>query len=150
MDHCFRKERRQLLRDGPHFRSYSKDGMVHASPYPAGTPERSLIKVGGNGGEVEADETFISGKARNMHLSVRQRRITGTGTKDKVAVMGILECGGKVKTIPVPSRKKPVLQARFASMLKLARLSTPISSFPTRASLPSTPVRLWESCHCEA
>ncbi len=31
----------------------------------------SLMKVGGNGGEVEADETFIGGKARNMHLSVR-------------------------------------------------------------------------------
>ncbi len=30
-------------------------------------------------GEVEADETFIGGKARNMHLSKRQRRITGTG-----------------------------------------------------------------------
>ena len=71
----------------------------------------SLLKVGGNGGEVEADETFIGGKARNMHLSVRQRRITGTGTKDKVAVMGILERGGQVRTAVVPSRRKPVLQA---------------------------------------
>jgi len=34
-------------------------------------------------GHVEADETFIGGKARNMHLSKRQRRITGTGGKDK-------------------------------------------------------------------
>ncbi len=72
----------------------------------------SMMKLGGNGGgEVEADETFIGGKARNMHLSVRQRRITGTGTKDKVAVMGILERGGEVRTIVVPSRKKAVLQA---------------------------------------
>ena len=39
-------------------------------------------------GEVEADETFIGGKARNMHLSVKARRITGTGTKDKIAVNG--------------------------------------------------------------
>ena len=70
----------------------------------------SLMKVGGNGGEVEADETFIGGKARNMHLSVRQRRITGTGTKDKVAVMGILERGGEVRTIVVPNRKKHALQ----------------------------------------
>ncbi len=73
----------------------------------------SLLKVGGNGGEVEADETFIGGKARNMHLSVRQRRITGTGTKDKVAVMGILERGGQVRTAVVPSRRKPVLQAEI-------------------------------------
>ena len=28
-------------------------------------------------GEVEADETFISGKARNMHIEKRKRRITG-------------------------------------------------------------------------
>ena len=73
----------------------------------------SMMKVGGNGGEVEADETFIGGKARNMHLSVRARRITGTGTKDKVAVMGILERGGKVKTIVVPNRKKVALQSEI-------------------------------------
>ncbi|MGH2567716.1 MAG: IS1595 family transposase [Bacteroidota bacterium] len=46
-------------------------------------------------GEIEAGETFIGGKARNMHLSKRQRRITGTGGKDKTPVMGILERGGK-------------------------------------------------------
>jgi transposase-like protein len=62
-------------------------------------------------GEVEADETFIGGKARNMHIEKRKRRITGTGTKDKTAVMGILERGGKVRTAVVPNRKKKVLQA---------------------------------------
>lgn len=71
----------------------------------------SFMKIGSNGGEVEADETFIGGKARNMHLSKRKRRITGTGTKDKVAVMGILERGGQVRTIVVPNRKKAALQA---------------------------------------
>jgi len=64
-------------------------------------------------GEVEADETFIGGKARNMHLSKRQRRITGTGTKDKTAVMGILERGGEVRTMIVPNRKKAVLQTEI-------------------------------------
>jgi transposase-like protein len=61
-------------------------------------------------GHVEVDETFIGGKARNMHLAQRRRRITGTGTKDKTAVMGILERGGKVRTIVVPNRKKAALQ----------------------------------------
>ncbi len=61
-------------------------------------------------GEVEVDETFIGGKARNMHLSERKRRITATGTKDKTAVMGILERGGKVRASVVPSRRKAVLQ----------------------------------------
>jgi transposase-like protein len=70
------------------------------------------MKLGGKGGaEVEADETFIGGKARNMHVNVKARRITGTGTKDKVAVMGPLERGGEVRTVVVPSRKKPVMQA---------------------------------------
>lgn len=62
-------------------------------------------------GEVEADETFIGGKARNMHLSVRERRITGTGGKDKTAVLGVLERGGKVRAKVVGSRKKQELQA---------------------------------------
>ncbi len=62
-------------------------------------------------GEVEVDETFIGGKARNMHLSKRQRRITGTGGKDKAMVMGMLERGGKVRTKVVASRKREVLQA---------------------------------------
>jgi len=71
----------------------------------------TFMKLGGKGGNgVEVDETFIGGKARNMHVSKRERRITGTGTKDKVAVLGILERGGNVRTQVVPNRKKPVLQ----------------------------------------
>jgi transposase-like protein len=64
------------------------------------------------GGEVEVDETFIGGKARNMHVSERKRRITGTGTKDKTAVIGILERGGKVRAAVVPNRKKHELQSQ--------------------------------------
>jgi transposase-like protein len=63
------------------------------------------------GGEVEVDETFIGGKARNMHVSERKRRITGTGTKDKTAVMGMLERGGKIRAKVVSTRKKHELQA---------------------------------------
>src|SRR5438094_851295 len=61
-------------------------------------------------GEVEVDETFIGGKARNMHVSARKRRITGTGGKDKTAVMGIVERGGAVRTFVVPDRRKKTLQ----------------------------------------
>jgi transposase-like protein len=66
-------------------------------------------------GEVEADETFIGGKARNMHVEKRIRRITGSGAKDKVPVIGILERGkdgtSKVRTAVVPNRRKKALQA---------------------------------------
>jgi len=64
-------------------------------------------------GQIEADETFIGGKARNMHASRRAQKITGTGGKDKTAVMGILERGGKVRTKVVDNRKKKALQSEL-------------------------------------
>src|SRR5438552_956512 len=69
-------------------------------------------KLGGNGGEVEADETFIGGKARNMHKDVKARRIAGQGqaAKDKLIVMGILERGGRVRTHVIADRKSETLQ----------------------------------------
>jgi transposase-like protein len=63
-------------------------------------------------GEVEADETFIGGKARNMHKSVHQRRIVSSGQsyKDKTVVMGILERGGRVRTQVIADRQKHTVQ----------------------------------------
>jgi transposase-like protein len=75
--------------------------------------EKHSVKLGSGGTPVEVDETFIGGKARNMHLDVKKRRVTGTGGKDKTAVMGILERGGNVRAHVVPSRKKGVLQAEL-------------------------------------
>jgi transposase-like protein len=62
-------------------------------------------------GQIEADETFIGGKARNMHKDKRARKITGTGGKDKTAVMGILERGGRVVAKVVDNTKKKTLQS---------------------------------------
>jgi len=64
-------------------------------------------------GQIEAEETLIGGKARNMHKDVKARKITGTGGKDKTAVMGILERGGKIVTKVVPNRKKKALQSEI-------------------------------------
>jgi transposase-like protein len=48
-------------------------------------------KTGGKfGGKVEADETYIGGKARNMHYGKRKRVIRGRGPS-KVAVLGLLQ-----------------------------------------------------------
>src|SRR6266545_5383233 len=41
-------------------------------------------------GEVEVDETYIGGKARNMHKRDRVRKITWTGGKDKAVVLGMI------------------------------------------------------------
>jgi transposase-like protein len=66
----------------------------------------STVKLGKSGGEVEVDETFIGGKSRNMHISTRARRINGTGGHDKVAVMGVLERGGEVRSFVVPNVRR--------------------------------------------
>jgi transposase-like protein len=83
------------------------------------------------GGEVEVDETFIGGKARNMHVAQRQRRITGTGGKDKTVVMGILERGGEVRTVVVDSRKKKALQGEVRKHVEAgsALYSDPLLSY---------------------
>jgi transposase-like protein len=70
----------------------------------------SFRKLGGEGSEIEVDETFIGGKARNMHLSQRKRRITGTGGKDKAVAFGILERGGQVRVVSVADRQKDTVQ----------------------------------------
>jgi transposase-like protein len=74
---------------------------------------KTFMKLGGPDGEVEVDETFIGGAARFMHADKRKRRITETGTKDKVAVMGILERGGEFRGTVVGNRKKHVLQTNI-------------------------------------
>ncbi len=40
-------------------------------------------------GPVEADETYIGGKAKNMHARVRRERIHGRGAVNKTAVVGV-------------------------------------------------------------
>jgi len=65
------------------------------------------------GGEVEVDETFIGGLSRNMHISKRTKKISGTGGIDKVAVMGILQRKGKIRTSVVGDVTKDSLQAKI-------------------------------------
>jgi transposase-like protein len=61
-------------------------------------------------GHVEVDETFIGGKARNMHRADRARKIHGTGGAGKVAVMGLLERHGEVRTMVVNNVKRTSLR----------------------------------------
>jgi transposase-like protein len=73
----------------------------------------SVTKLGGPGTEVEVDETFIGGKARNMHKERRSRLKHYGRAEDKAIVMGILHRGGNVHAKVVPSAKKPVLRAEL-------------------------------------
>ena len=64
----------------------------------------SLLKVGGNGREVEADEVSSVGKPATCTSLSASAVFTSTGIKDKVAAIGVLERGGKIRTTFVPSR----------------------------------------------
>jgi transposase-like protein len=57
-------------------------------------------------GEVEVDETFIGGKARNMHAWKRAQKIKGRGPGDKAIAFGMVERGGEVRATTVDTRKK--------------------------------------------
>lgn len=64
-------------------------------------------------GEIEADETFIGGKARNMHKG--KRKVHGSGTVGKAVVMGVLERHGEVRVKHVNGTKKKHVQAEVRS-----------------------------------
>jgi transposase-like protein len=74
---------------------------------------RSSVKLGGSGKEVEVDETFIGGLARNMHREKHYRRITATKGKDKTVVIGMLERGGEVRANVTPTRKRHHVTAQI-------------------------------------
>ena len=61
-------------------------------------------------GHVEVDETYIGGKARNMHKWKREQRIQGRGGVGKVAVMGLLSRHGEVRTMVVNDTDQKTLQ----------------------------------------
>jgi transposase-like protein len=60
-------------------------------------------------GQVEADETYIGGLARNMHRDKRDKKIHGTGGSGKVAVMGLLERHGEVRAKVIDDARQETL-----------------------------------------
>ncbi len=60
-------------------------------------------------GEVECDETFIGGKAKNMHKAKREAIIQGRGSVGKTAVFGALERKGRVLAKVIESTNRETL-----------------------------------------
>jgi transposase-like protein len=81
------------------------------------TKTGSLDKIGGAGSEgVEADETWIGGRAINMHKKRRERVVKGKSCSHLTPVMGLLarhtEKGkSQVQAMVVPNRQRETLQA---------------------------------------
>lgn len=61
------------------------------------------------GGHVEVDETFVGGKARNMHKNKRAK-VVKRGASGKAIVVGVLERGGTVRAEVVPNRERQSVQ----------------------------------------
>jgi len=88
-------------------------------------------------GQVEADESFFGGKAKNMHKDVRARRIQGRGSVGKTVVAGILQRQGKVVAKVVSDTEAATL-VPFIETRVLPSTMVYTDELPSYNSLPSS------------
>ena len=70
-------------------------------------------------GQVEVDETFIGGKARNVHKSKRAGRgFEKRGVSGKTVVMGMLQRAGKIKTQVIEDRTRETLHGHIFTSIE--------------------------------
>ncbi len=77
--------------------------------------EGTLLKMSGT---CEADETFVGGKAKNMHKFARATRIKGRGAVGKAIVQGVLQRGGRVIAGVVGNTKRKTLMPNIRSVVE--------------------------------
>lgn len=76
-------------------------------------------------GDVESDETFIGGAAKNMHAGKRAKAIKGRGTVGKTIVQGVLKRGGDIRTFIVPATDGDTLRRNiFRNVSRRSRVFT--------------------------
>jgi transposase len=96
-------------------------GVTYKCAFRMGHQVRKLMNQDGAmlSGVVEADETYVGGKAANMHAAVRARKIRGTGANsgNKTVVMGVVERGGEVRAHVVPAVTRTMAMAHTTDMV---------------------------------
>jgi transposase-like protein len=70
-------------------------------------------------GPVEVDETFVGGKAQNIHKTERVRKIHGTAGVNKTLVAGVLDRGRTVRAAVVPDRSTATLHGQIREHVTL-------------------------------
>ena len=63
-------------------------------------------------GVIEADETFVGGKEKNRHAS--KRKGGGQGGSGKAIVLGMLQRGGELRAVHIPSLRSSEVQLTIA------------------------------------
>lgn len=69
-------------------------------------------------GIVEVDETYIGGKNKNRHMDKKKPHTQGRSTVDKIAVVGILERGGKIRAGKVKDVSSRTLKTLITENVK--------------------------------
>lgn len=83
-------------------------------------------------GIVEADETYIGGKAKNMHASKRRGKFDGSLLAEKTPVFSLVERGGSVRSQVMPTvNRANIREALIANVDKAARLMTDQARYHT-------------------
>lgn len=77
-------------------------------------------------GEVEVDETYVGGKARNMHFEKRKEKVQGRGTSGKSIVFGVLD------------RKNRKVRAKVIRNTNRSTLTTEVSNAVEKGSTVHT------------
>jgi transposase-like protein len=79
----------------------------------------SILKMGQQGGPVEADEAYVGGKPQNMHVGKR-KRITDSGKRSgKVPIFGILDRDTRqVRAKVLPEIERGTLMAEILNGIK--------------------------------
>ncbi|MBE9598452.1 transposase [Pedobacter sp. MC2016-24] len=92
--------------------------MVHIAEVTFSLGNGSFEMIGGDK-VVEIDESYVGGKNANRHVRKRVSNSQGRSTKDKAAVLGILERGGNVKVTMLEKANGEVVNPIINETVKL-------------------------------